>query len=98
MTAPDVSVAGGARLTKERGQEIACILLARLRRRHAHRSANLWLVRRTHTSRIGRMWKEENKKGAEPCCRMPDRRVKGGFARCAALDPPDRRGGREGGV
>ncbi len=31
-------------------------------------------------------------------CRMPGRRVKGGFARFAALDPPDRRGGREGGV
>jgi len=28
MTAPDVSVAGGARLTKERGQQIACIQLA----------------------------------------------------------------------
>lgn len=31
-------------------------------------------------------------------CRMPGRRVKGSFARFAALDPPDRRGGREGGV
>jgi hypothetical protein len=31
-------------------------------------------------------------------CRMPGRRVKGGFARYAALDPPVRRGGREGGV
>ncbi len=28
---------------------------------------------------------------------MPGRRVKGGFARSAALDPPDRRGGREEG-
>ncbi|CEG10575.1 hypothetical protein BN961_04015 [Afipia felis] len=28
MTAPDVSVAGGARVTKERRREIACILLA----------------------------------------------------------------------
>lgn len=31
-------------------------------------------------------------------CRMPGRRVKGGFARYAALDPPDRRGGREEGI
>jgi hypothetical protein len=27
MTAPDISVAGDARLTKARGQEIVCILL-----------------------------------------------------------------------
>lgn len=38
-----------------------------------------------------------NQKG-EMTCRMPGRRVKGGFARYAALDPPDRRGGREEGV
>ena len=29
---------------------------------------------------------------------MPGRRVKGGFARYAALDPPDRRGGPREGV
>jgi hypothetical protein len=29
---------------------------------------------------------------------MPGRRVKGGFARYAALDPPDWRGGGWGGV
>ncbi|MGY4567053.1 hypothetical protein ACVWY5_000122 [Bradyrhizobium sp. USDA 3256] len=50
------------------------------------------------TERTEKREREAGNQKGEMTCRMSGRRVKGGFARYAALDPPDRRGGREEGV